>query len=76
MKIKMRTLASGPDGVLQAGKVYNLPDATAIPLVEGGYAQKVDEKTPALVVETPVARPCGGRREKATIAAPETATEE
>ncbi len=72
MKVKMRTLASGPEGVLQAGKVYNLPDEMAKGLVAGGYAEKVDEKTPALAVEKPVARTRGGRREKATDSARET----
>lgn len=48
MKIKMKQLAAGPFGVLQADQVYDLPDEQARPLVAGGYALDL---TP--VVSTP-----------------------
>lgn len=38
MKIRMLTLAAGPDGVLQAGKIAEVPEATARALIAGGYA--------------------------------------
>lgn len=42
MKIRMRTTAAGPDGVLTAGQVYSLEGAQAEALVEGGYAEAVE----------------------------------
>lgn len=76
MKIKMRTLATGPDGTLHAGQVYDLPPAQANALVEGGYAVKIEDKTPA----QPIERAEGGgaakrRRERATAPGGETADE-
>ena len=38
MKIRMLTLAAGPDGVLQAGKIAEVPEAKARALIAGGYA--------------------------------------
>lgn len=89
MRIKMRTLGSGPDGVLQAGKVYDLPAEVAQPLLEGGYAERVvagsdrpakTGQVPTPVddteaVESPVVRTPGRRREKATEKQAETATD-
>lgn len=52
MKVKMRTTSAGPRGVLDAGKVYDLPAKQAEELVEGGYAveiasQKLERATAA-----------------------------
>lgn len=44
MKIRMRTLASGPAGHRMAGKEYTVPDAEAAELIAGGYA--VEASTP------------------------------
>lgn len=42
MKIKMRTLDAGPDGVRRPGEVHDLPTAEAEQLIAGGYAVKVE----------------------------------
>lgn len=39
MKIKMKTLASGPDGVLSKGEIVDLPKEQAEALIAGGFAQ-------------------------------------
>ena len=44
MKISMKTLASGPTGVLRPGVVYDLPEEEAKQLIEGRYA--IEAKTP------------------------------
>lgn len=41
MKIKMKTLQAGPNGVRQPGKVYDVPAAEADALISGGFAEKV-----------------------------------
>ena len=46
MKIKMRTTASGPEGVLMAGKVVDVTQEVAKRYVEGGYAEWVEMPTP------------------------------
>lgn len=43
MKIRMFTTAAGPDGVFQAGKVYNLPKAKANAYLKAGSAHLVEE---------------------------------
>jgi hypothetical protein len=47
LKIKMNTLAAGPSGVKQPGKVYDVSEAEAKELVHGRYAQYVDAPTVA-----------------------------
>ena len=47
MKISMKTLASGPTGVLRPGVVYDLPEEEAKQLIEGRYAAAVEDSTPA-----------------------------
>lgn len=42
MKVRMRTTAAGPDGVLTAGVIYSLDDEVATPLVAGGYAEALE----------------------------------
>lgn len=41
-RIRMRTTAAGPNGVLEAGKEYKLPVDKAYPLVVGGYAEDLE----------------------------------
>jgi len=41
MKIRMKTLCAGPQGVLDAGKVYELDPKRAKDLIDGGYAVEV-----------------------------------
>jgi len=41
MRVKMRTTACGPDGNLYAGRTYDLDDAKARSLLDGGFAERV-----------------------------------
>lgn len=43
MRIRMKTLSASPAGALQRGKIYDLPDERARPLVDNGFATAVDE---------------------------------
>lgn len=43
VKVRMNTLSAGPEGTLQQGGVYALPAEEAKQLVEGKYAEYVDE---------------------------------
>jgi hypothetical protein len=51
MKISMKTLASGPNGVLRPGEVYNLSDEEAKQLIEGRYAEAVEDAAPPHVTD-------------------------
>lgn len=68
MKIRMLTLAAGPDGVLQAGKIAEVPEATARALIAGGYAVAVEVTPgpPSPVIEPEDAR-APGAPERAVI---------
>lgn len=69
MKIKMKSLAAGPTGVLLPDRVYSTPtdlsEAEAEALVRGGFAVPVTaaeietQAAPADVVETAVVHPPG-----------------
>ena len=56
MKIKMESIAAGPDGVFNIGKVYDLPDKQAQAFIAGKYAvayvAPVKAKAPAAEVKT------------------------
>lgn len=41
MKVKMKTLAAGPEGLYQPGQEVDLPAAQAKALIAGGYAEEV-----------------------------------
>jgi hypothetical protein len=41
MRVRMKTLAAGPEGVLPAGQVINLPEGKAQMFIDGGYAEVV-----------------------------------
>jgi hypothetical protein len=43
MKVKMITLDAGPEGVKQPGQIYNVDDKEGKDLLDGGYAEKVEE---------------------------------
>jgi len=43
MKIKMKTLAAGPDGVWPPGSIRDVPEAEAKALIKGRYAEPVEE---------------------------------
>lgn len=51
MKIRVRTLCAGPDGVAHPGQVVDWPAEVAGPLVLGGYAEVLDDK-PARIETT------------------------
>lgn len=53
MKIRMLTLAAGPDGVLQPGQEVDLPGEQARALIEGGYAEAVEKIRETAAVEPP-----------------------
>lgn len=59
MRVKMKTLMAGPDGVRKPDTVHDLPSAEAEALIAGGYAEKVEK----------VAKP-----EADALSAPRTAT--
>lgn len=46
MKIKMKTLQAGPDVVREVGQIYDIPQAEAKQLIDGGYAVEVKRDTP------------------------------
>ena len=43
MKIRMVTTMAGPEGVRQAGQVYDIKPAVAKKLIQGSYAKEVKE---------------------------------
>jgi hypothetical protein len=43
MKVRMRTIASGPDFCAEAGEVVEVAAAHGKALVSGGFAEEVDE---------------------------------
>jgi hypothetical protein len=51
MRVKMKTLAAGPDGVLRPGQEVDLPTAQAKALIEGGYAEPVGTVQETAAVE-------------------------
>lgn len=52
-KVKMKTLSAGPDGVMDIGKVYDVTAKEAKALIEGRYAEAVDEPKEAAEQEQP-----------------------
>lgn len=49
MKIKMRTLAAGANGVMRPGEIHEVSHDVGTQLVAGGYAVRVDEpEAPAI----------------------------
>lgn len=41
-RVRMLTTAASPDGVYQRGEFWELGDAQAAALIDGGYAEAVD----------------------------------
>jgi len=54
MRVKMLTTAANPDGVWPAGQVVDVPIGVGQALIDGGYAQVVDE---AKVIESAAIEP-------------------
>ena len=59
MKIKMRTTMAGPNGVIHAGEVVDVPKAEAYALCEGRYAEQIEAEPEAAAMAPPenTARP-------------------
>jgi hypothetical protein len=49
MKVKLRNLLAGPEGVHRAGEVMDVPDVFGAQLIEGGYAERVGQPAEAAV---------------------------
>ena len=64
MRVRMRTVMAGPDGVADAGAVIEVPAAMARGLVSGGYAEALEQFPPE-------AATVKGGREKAMKASAE-----
>jgi len=41
MKIKMKTLSAGPNGVIRIGQIIDLPDAQAQAFISAGAAEQI-----------------------------------
>jgi len=70
MRIRMKTVAAGPSGVLHVGQEVDLPDAQAQAFVAGGYAELVVQAQP----KKSAAEGDSAEREATTIEPPEDAT--
>ena len=44
MNVRYKTLSAGPNGVIRAGTVLDVPDEQAKALLDGGYAETVGVK--------------------------------
>lgn len=49
MKVQMKTIMCGPDGTGHPGQVVDVDDDRAIALVEGGYAEFIEEAKEAVL---------------------------
>ena len=86
LRVRMMTMASGPDFQARPGEELDLPRARAEALLDGGYAQRVSAPESAVDVPPPHAEendpesrmtnasPGEAETVNATPAAPETAT--
>lgn len=56
MRVKMKTLSAGPEGVVPPGGIANVSPIEAKDLVSGGYAEYVDQpgKPETAVIDAPV----------------------
>jgi len=53
VKVKMRTLAAGPDGVRPAGSVIDVTGAEGQSLIDGGYAEALNKVVETATVSAP-----------------------
>jgi len=53
MKVKMISTWAGPEGVRLAGAVYELPETTALHLLNNGFAEPVRERTRTAAIQPP-----------------------
>lgn len=59
MKIRMKATAAGPDGVMLPEHIYEVDTATGKALVEGGYAESLDQPVVKKKATTPTPTPTG-----------------
>jgi len=78
MKVKMRTLAAGPNGNLEPGQIYEVPDGVGRAFVSGGYAENADPVVKEPARETATGRGQGGEASgkgaEASVKGTETST--
>ena len=53
MKIRMKALAAGPDGIMLPGQVYEVAAAEGKSLVEGGFAESLEQPVVKKKTTTP-----------------------
>ncbi len=54
MRVRWKTLMAGPEGVLPAGSVANVPREEAEALIAGGFAERFDQpENPAEADQVP-----------------------
>jgi len=63
MKVRLKTLMAGPDGIFQAGSVIDRPSEEAEALIAAGYAERLSE-TAAVEAGTRAVRPASRPRLK------------
>lgn len=71
MKVKLRTLAAGPDGITQPDSILNVSDATGKHLVATGHAVEVDEPKETAAEAPKRERAVAGRRSVEKADAPQ-----
>lgn len=52
MKVKMRTLSAGPDGIRRIGSIVDVSDYEGLQLVNGGYAEELPTVTEPIAIQT------------------------
>lgn len=55
MRIRLLSTMAGPGGVYPPGTVRDLPRADALDLIEGGYAEQIDDAETAATPSTETA---------------------
>jgi len=54
MRVRLKTLMAGPEGVFPAGSVANVPREEAEALIAGGFAERFDQpESPAEADQVP-----------------------
>lgn len=64
IRVRMRTLASGPEGIMRPGRTYDIDAGQAKELIEGGYAEAVKGAAPETASMQPPEKAVSRRRAK------------
>ena len=72
MRVKMKTTYAGPAGTAGAGQTIDLDKDDAYALIEGGYAEQVEEDKPKAKRKTKAKKSKPAKSETATAPAGET----